>query len=63
MVKVDIRKTYETIEWSFVMQALEGFGFSKKFRQVIYACILSSSFSIFINGNQEGWIESRRGIR
>jgi len=37
------------VGWSFVMQVSEGFGFSDKFRQLIYAYLSLASFPISIN--------------
>ena len=50
MIEVDIKKAHDSIEWDFIMQTLVRLGFPSAFGQLIFACILYSSFSLSING-------------
>lgn len=63
MIKVDIRKAYDTVEWDFVLCVLQGMGFPQQFIGLIMVCVTSSSFSVVVNGTPEGWFHGRRGLR
>ena len=48
--KLDFRKAYDSIRWSFVDYVLEKIGFGCTWRKWVMSCIFSASMSIFING-------------
>lgn len=50
-MKIDLRKAYNKIEWKFVDQALEGWGFGAKFRELILSCISTVYFSGHVAGS------------
>ncbi|CAL9224853.1 unnamed protein product [Arabidopsis halleri] len=50
MVKVDIRKAFDTVCWDFVLKVLAAQGFPHLFCAWIKKCISSPRFSISING-------------
>lgn len=45
-IKYDIRKAFDTLEWSFILQVLNAFGFSDMFVQWIHSIMLSARLSI-----------------
>ena len=49
-LKLDISKTYDRVEWSFLKHAMERLGFSCKWINLIIDCLNTSSFSVIING-------------
>ncbi|KAL2235283.1 UNVERIFIED_CONTAM: hypothetical protein Sindi_1260500 [Sesamum indicum] len=53
-LKVDIRKTYDTVEWDFLIAAMRLFSFPATFIMWIEACITTPSFSIGIKGKPTG---------
>ncbi|CAH9101392.1 unnamed protein product [Cuscuta europaea] len=63
MIKVDIRKAYDTISWAFLEKVLRGIGLPNVFVNWIMECVSTSSFSISINGILHGWFEGKRGLR
>ncbi|KAL9664729.1 hypothetical protein QQ045_020136 [Rhodiola kirilowii] len=63
MLKLDISKAYDSVEWDFLKQAMEIFGFPVRFIQWIMACVSSVKFSVLVNGGLEGYFGSRRGLR
>ncbi|CAH9116346.1 unnamed protein product [Cuscuta europaea] len=63
MIKVDLRKAYDTISWTFLENILIGLGFHPRFIGRIMECVTNASFSISLNGSLFGWFKSKRGIR
>ena len=62
-IKVDIMKAFDSLDWGFLLDALEAFNFPEKLRKWIHSCITSPSFSININGGLVGYFPSCRGLR
>ncbi|XP_048493001.1 uncharacterized protein LOC125493579 [Beta vulgaris subsp. vulgaris] len=49
MMKLDLKKAYDTISWDFIRQMLTGVGFPSVFVDKIMLCITTPMFSIMIN--------------
>lgn len=58
MLKVDLRKAFDTLRWDFVLAALGGLNIPEKFVNWIASCITSASFSICVNGLTSGYFKS-----
>ena len=63
MVKIDLQKAFDSVEWVFVEQILKEFGFPWKFISWIMSCITTVSFRIAINGKPSELFEGRKGLR
>lgn len=63
LLKVDLRKAYDTISWRFIEDMMVSFGFPEKFIHLVMQCVSTCSFSVNLNGNAEGFFNGRRGIR
>ncbi|GJW79530.1 RNA-directed DNA polymerase, eukaryota, reverse transcriptase zinc-binding domain protein [Tanacetum coccineum] len=62
-LKIDIAKAYDTVSWNFLRNTLIKFGFHKRMVDWIYACISSTTFSIYVNGESNGYFQGGRGLR
>ncbi|KAL2235577.1 UNVERIFIED_CONTAM: hypothetical protein Sindi_1289900 [Sesamum indicum] len=62
-LKVDIRKAYDTVDWDFLIAAMEMFGFPITFVKWIEECVSTPSFSIGLNGKPHGFFRGARGLR
>ena len=62
-MKVDIFKAFDTIDWNFLLDVLEAFGFSLHFRDWVLALFSSLRVSIMINGKVQGYFPYSRGVR
>ncbi|KAK1563420.1 hypothetical protein Q3G72_027295 [Acer saccharum] len=63
ILKIDMSKAYDRVEWKFVDQTLHAFGFPDFFCKLIQICISTSWFSVMINGTYKGFFKSERGLR
>lgn len=62
-MKVDIRKAFDSISWSFLQNALTMLGFPTIFINWIIACITTPTFSILVNGTPYGHFPGKKGLR
>jgi hypothetical protein len=63
MLKLDLAKVFDRIEWSFIVSALHRQGFQDHFISLIHACISTTSLSILVNDEPTTAIYPQRGIR
>ncbi|CAM8908449.1 unnamed protein product [Rhodiola kirilowii] len=61
--KIDLRKAYDTIDWSFLTSMLENLKFPSKFIAWMVMCIQSTSFSVMINGEMFDFFQGKRGLQ
>ncbi|KAK4384169.1 Retrovirus-related Pol polyprotein from type-2 retrotransposable element R2DM [Sesamum angolense] len=62
-LKIDLRKAYDTVDWDFLIAALQLFGFPDIFIGWIEECVTTPMFSVCINGNPHGFFKGARGLR
>ncbi|GKB98029.1 RNA-directed DNA polymerase, eukaryota, reverse transcriptase zinc-binding domain protein [Tanacetum coccineum] len=62
-LKVDIVKAYDTVDWSFLENALSQFDFHEKMVREMVTCVSSASFTLNINGDRHGYFKSGRGLK
>lgn len=65
LLKIDLWKVYDMVNWEFLNEALEGFGFPRKFRYLIMTCVSSTKFFVKINEESHGffWRNERSATR
>ncbi|KAK9671811.1 hypothetical protein RND81_12G056000 [Saponaria officinalis] len=63
VIKIDIRKAFDSVSWEFLKSALPLYGFPSKFCDWIITCISSTYFSLKINGESAGFFPGKRGLR
>ena len=63
MVKIDLAKAFDHIEWNFIVAALSPKGLHGHFINLIYACISSRLFSVIINSQSYARFCNNMGIR
>lgn len=55
LFKIDIEKTYDHVNWIFLMCIMESKGFRGKWRRRMFACINSNKNSILVKGVPNGF--------
>nr|GFB58325.1 RNA-directed DNA polymerase, eukaryota, reverse transcriptase zinc-binding domain protein [Tanacetum cinerariifolium] len=61
--KIDIEKAYDSMEWVFLSSSLKHFGFPKLMVKWIMNCIMTTSFTVNVNGDHTGFFKGMRGLR
>ncbi|XP_074298083.1 uncharacterized protein LOC141628895 [Silene latifolia] len=54
LMKLDLQKAYDSIEWTFVSDMLEATGFPKKFIVLLLQRVTTPSYSLSLNGEYFG---------
>lgn len=63
MMKIDLRKAYDTVHWGFLESVLKGLNFPSCLVQWIMVCLGSAKFSVILNGLPYGYFPGKRGLR
>lgn len=63
VIKTDMSKAYDQVEWDFLEKAMKAFGFSEIWISWIMATIRMVNYSVLINGNPKGHITPQRGLQ
>ncbi|KAF5468901.1 hypothetical protein F2P56_013012 [Juglans regia] len=63
MLKIDMAKAYDQVDWSFLEIVLHSFGFSPPVCSLVMNCVRSPWFSIMMNGTYKGFFQPVRGLR
>ncbi|CAA7026594.1 unnamed protein product [Microthlaspi erraticum] len=63
MLKVDLRKDFDSVRWDFVISVLKGLNMPDKFVGWISECLTTPCFYVSVNGVEGGFFKSSRGLR
>jgi len=63
MMKFDMAKAYDRIDWGLIYSILEAFGFDQLWIDLIRRCISECRFSVLLNDRPCGFFSSSRGLR
>lgn len=63
LLKIDLEKAFERLEWSFVHHTLTYFKFPAKFKKILLYCISTSSIVVLVNGSITSFIQPSREIK
>lgn len=62
IIKMDLKKAYDQLEWNFLDKTLDVWGFSKDFRWMIRSCVSLVRFSLLLNGSIYGSFHLERSL-
>eukprot|EP00253_Pinus_taeda_P014726 PITA_14726 len=63
MIKLDLSKAYDRLNWNYLSKVLESFGFCRRWIDWIHNLISSPIFSILVNGIPSKPFSASRGLR
>jgi len=63
ILKLDLKKAYDCINWDFLRLILLQCGFELVTTNWVMGCVASTVFAILINGEVKKFIQSKRGLR
>ncbi|KAJ6776826.1 REVERSE TRANSCRIPTASES [Salix koriyanagi] len=63
ILKLDMMKAYDRIDWTFIIKIMHTFGFCSKMTDMIENCISNCWFSVLLNGETTGYFHGSRGLR
>eukprot|EP00253_Pinus_taeda_P005878 PITA_05878 len=63
VLKVDLKKAYDCVDWGFLRILLAKIGFCRIGIEWIMACVENINFSIIINGSASPFFKAERGLR
>ncbi|XP_050207380.1 uncharacterized protein LOC126656805 [Mercurialis annua] len=63
LLKIDLRKAYDSIDWDFIEGVFIGLNFPNKFISLVMDCIRTPSKTVLWNGNSGDKFYSSKGLR
>lgn len=63
ILKIDLEKAFDKLEWSFIKDTLLFFGFPDHLSKLIMSCVTTSSIYVLVNGTKTNFFKPSRGIR
>ncbi|XP_062104897.1 uncharacterized protein LOC133816384 [Humulus lupulus] len=63
VIKIDLSKAYDTIDWQFLEDILNAYYFPNRFIRWVMICLKGTSYSILMNSRLEGRFIGKKGLR
>ena len=63
VIKTDMSKAYDIIEWAFLAKILNQLGFDSVWVNWVMECVSTVSYAYLINGAPFGKVQPNRGLR
>ncbi|XP_062100714.1 uncharacterized protein LOC133806637 [Humulus lupulus] len=63
LLKIDLSKAYDSIDWDFLENLLKAFNFPDRFIRWIMTCMRGASYCLMLNGRLHGNFQGGKGLR
>ncbi|KAK6786448.1 hypothetical protein RDI58_014973 [Solanum bulbocastanum] len=63
MIKIDLQKAYDSVEWIYLEQVLEELCFPTQFRRWIMQCMTIVNYTVLVNGAFIDSFDAAKGLR
>ncbi|XP_074276997.1 uncharacterized protein LOC141600652 [Silene latifolia] len=63
MLKVDLKKAYDSVSWAFLKQMMNALNFPDQFVAMVMECVETASYSLVLNGEVFGHFKGKKGLR
>ncbi|XP_062075434.1 uncharacterized protein LOC133779496 [Humulus lupulus] len=63
LMKIDLSKAYDSIDWDFLENLLKAFKFPDRFIRWIMTCMRGASYCLMLNGRLHGNFQGGKGLR
>lgn len=63
ILKLDFEKTYDSVNWEFLLAMMQNFGFGEKWVGWIKECISTPRISVLVNGSPTAEFSPQKGLR
>ncbi|XP_022876816.1 uncharacterized protein LOC111395022 [Olea europaea var. sylvestris] len=63
LLKIDLKKAYDSVGWNFLIGVLEGLHFPSRFVQWVMEGVTSPTYSVTLNGSIHGFFKGGKGLR
>ncbi|XP_071939022.1 uncharacterized protein [Coffea arabica] len=63
ILKLDMEKAYDRVDWSFLLFLLRQYGFEEVVVDLLFRTFSNTWFSILVNGEPTGFVKSFQGVR
>lgn len=63
MIKIDLQKAYDSVEWPFMKYLMLELGFPSQFVEWVMSCLSTVSYTFNVNGDLTHPIEAKKGLR
>ncbi|XP_062086229.1 uncharacterized protein LOC133792343 [Humulus lupulus] len=63
LMKIDISKAYDSIDWDFLENFLKALRFPSRFIRCIVVCLRGTSYCLLMNGRIQGCFQGGKGLR
>ena len=61
-LKLEVSKAYDRVEWTFLQGVMQRLGFPETWIERVMSCVITTSFSILMNGRPYGNVLPTKGI-
>lgn len=62
MLKIDMDKVYNQVNWHFLLEVLRRLGFSDKWQNLILNAMSSPYYLVMLNGCTKGFFKASHGL-